>query len=116
MLLPELKQLASSLGLRGTGSMRKGALIEAIKAQQTGGSAAASGTRAPRARAEEAPTSTATAPETTRPEAPQPAENGSGRSGGRAERTRAQRAEETAPAAQPTLEAASNGADTESGQ
>ncbi|WP_198671939.1 transcription termination factor Rho, partial [Desertihabitans aurantiacus] len=48
--------------------------------------------------------------------APQPAENGSGRSGGRAERTRAQRAEETAPAAQPTLEAASNGADTESGQ
>ena len=28
MLLPELKQLGSSLGLKGTGAMRKGALIE----------------------------------------------------------------------------------------
>ncbi len=34
MLLPELKQLGASLGLKGTGTMRKGALIEAIKAAQ----------------------------------------------------------------------------------
>ena len=34
MLLPELKQLGSSLGLKGTGAMRKGALIEAIQAAQ----------------------------------------------------------------------------------
>jgi transcription termination factor Rho len=32
MLLPELKQLASSLGIKGTGSMRKSALVEAISA------------------------------------------------------------------------------------
>ncbi|MFZ0529806.1 MAG: Rho termination factor N-terminal domain-containing protein, partial [Propionicimonas sp.] len=35
MLLPELKQLGASLGLKGTGAMRKGALIEAIKAAQS---------------------------------------------------------------------------------
>ncbi len=34
MLLPELKQLGASLGLKGTGAMRKGALIEAIRAAQ----------------------------------------------------------------------------------
>ena len=34
MLLPELKQLGASLGLKGTGAMRKGALVEAIKAAQ----------------------------------------------------------------------------------
>jgi transcription termination factor Rho len=37
MLLPELKQLASSLGIKGTGGMRKSALIEAISAAQSGG-------------------------------------------------------------------------------
>jgi transcription termination factor Rho len=36
MLLPELKQLAGGLGIKATG-MRKGALIEAIKAAQGGG-------------------------------------------------------------------------------
>ncbi|GAB3623328.1 hypothetical protein GCM10027418_14100 [Mariniluteicoccus endophyticus] len=40
MVLPELKQLASSLGIRGTGAMRKSALIDAIKAAQSGGGAA----------------------------------------------------------------------------
>ncbi|WP_431193969.1 transcription termination factor Rho [Ammonicoccus fulvus] len=40
MLLPELKQLASSLGLRGTGAMRKSALIDAIRSAQNGGGAA----------------------------------------------------------------------------
>ena len=32
MLLPELKRLASSLGIKGTGSMRKSALVDAISA------------------------------------------------------------------------------------
>ncbi|MFG1628184.1 transcription termination factor Rho [Kribbella sp. NPDC049227] len=38
MLLPELKQLAGTLGIKGTGALRKGQLIEAIKAAQAGGS------------------------------------------------------------------------------
>ncbi|MGH3505926.1 MAG: Rho termination factor N-terminal domain-containing protein, partial [Nocardioidaceae bacterium] len=37
MLLPELKQLASSLGIKGVGGMRKSALIDAIAAAQRGG-------------------------------------------------------------------------------
>ncbi|WP_232506263.1 transcription termination factor Rho [Microlunatus flavus] len=36
MVLPELKQLASSLGLKGTGAMRKGQLVAAIQAAQGG--------------------------------------------------------------------------------
>jgi transcription termination factor Rho len=36
MVLPELKQLAGSLGLKGTGAMRKGQLIEAIRSAQGG--------------------------------------------------------------------------------
>ncbi|MEU4294126.1 transcription termination factor Rho [Kribbella sp. NPDC026596] len=39
MLLPELKQLAGTLGIKGTGALRKGQLIEAIKAAQAGGPA-----------------------------------------------------------------------------
>jgi transcription termination factor Rho len=39
MVLPELKKLASGLGIKGSGAMRKGALIEAIKAAQGGSSA-----------------------------------------------------------------------------
>jgi transcription termination factor Rho len=35
MLLPELKQLGSQLGLKGAGTMRKSALIDAIKSAQT---------------------------------------------------------------------------------
>ncbi|MEU4606982.1 transcription termination factor Rho [Kribbella sp. NPDC023972] len=42
MLLPELKQLAGTLGIKGTGALRKGQLIEAIKAAQAGGSTGAS--------------------------------------------------------------------------
>lgn len=34
MLLPQLKQLGASLGLKGTGTMRKSALIDAIKSTQ----------------------------------------------------------------------------------
>jgi len=37
MLLPELKQLAGGLGIKGVGGMRKSQLIDAIKAAQSGG-------------------------------------------------------------------------------
>src|SRR6187200_502052 len=40
MVLPELKQLASSLKIKGTGAMRKSQLIEAIRAAQRGTGAA----------------------------------------------------------------------------
>ncbi len=40
ILLPELKQLAGSLGIKGAGAMRKGALIEAISAARSGNSSA----------------------------------------------------------------------------
>jgi transcription termination factor Rho len=43
MVLPELKQLASTLGLKGTGAMRKSQLIDAIQSAQNG----SSGNRAP---------------------------------------------------------------------
>jgi transcription termination factor Rho len=43
MVLPELKQLASTLGLKGTGAMRKSQLIDAIRSAQNG----SSGNRAP---------------------------------------------------------------------
>ena len=36
MLLPELKQLGASLGLKGTGAMRKSQLIDAIRTAQGG--------------------------------------------------------------------------------
>jgi transcription termination factor Rho len=37
MLLPELKQMAGGLGVKGVGSMRKSQLVDAIKAAQSGG-------------------------------------------------------------------------------
>ena len=37
MLLPELKHLASSLGIKGASGLRKGALVEAITTAQSGG-------------------------------------------------------------------------------
>ncbi len=37
MLLSELKQMAGGLGIKGAGGMRKGQLVEAIKAAQSGG-------------------------------------------------------------------------------
>ncbi|HEV2450360.1 MAG TPA: transcription termination factor Rho [Streptosporangiaceae bacterium] len=39
MLLPELQQLAQSMGIKGTGRMRKGEIITAIQERQSGGSA-----------------------------------------------------------------------------
>ncbi len=41
MLLPELKKVASSLGLKGTGAMRKSDLVAAIRAAQSGPAPAA---------------------------------------------------------------------------
>ena len=37
MVLAELQQLAGSLGITGTGRMRKGQLVEAIRAARGGG-------------------------------------------------------------------------------
>src|SRR3954467_3321830 len=52
MVLPELKQLAGSLGLKGTGAMRKGQLIAAIQSAQGGSS---NGGRPPGAPAQRRP-------------------------------------------------------------
>jgi transcription termination factor Rho len=40
MLLPELKQMAGGLGIKGIGGMRKSQLIDAIKSAQSGGQSA----------------------------------------------------------------------------
>ena len=47
MLLPELKQLAQSLGITGASTMRKSALIEAISAKQSSGRNGSSGNQRP---------------------------------------------------------------------
>jgi transcription termination factor Rho len=51
MLLPELKQLAQSLGISGASGMRKGDLIEAIRAKQSSSKQSSGAERAPRERA-----------------------------------------------------------------
>jgi len=66
MLLPELKQMAGGLGIKGVGGMRKSQLIDAIKAAQSGGqsgSKPAPETKAPEAKAPEAKAPEAKAPE-----------------------------------------------------
>ena len=55
MVLPELKQLASSLGLKGTGAMRKGQLIDAIKSAQGGQNSSSSATAPPRTNGDHPP-------------------------------------------------------------
>ena len=50
MKLPELKELAKQLGLRGVSTMRKGDLIATLQAARSGGEAPAGVTvRAPKA-------------------------------------------------------------------
>jgi len=49
MVLAELQQLASGLGIKGTARMRKSQLIETIKERQAGGGAAAAPAEAPAA-------------------------------------------------------------------
>ncbi|HEU4513912.1 MAG TPA: transcription termination factor Rho [Nocardioidaceae bacterium] len=74
MLLPELKQVAAGLGIKGVGGMRKSQLIDAIKAAQSGGpSGGQQGGAAPAAAAEAAPSSAPAARQTTEP-APQTTE------------------------------------------
>jgi transcription termination factor Rho len=81
LVLPELKQLASQLGLKGTAGMRKGQLIEAIQSVQSGSGSASSRSTAPRARRTEdqnaAPSGQPTLPQTDgaeRSERPQTSE------------------------------------------
>ncbi|HYO32851.1 MAG TPA: transcription termination factor Rho [Nocardioidaceae bacterium] len=75
MLLPELKQLAGTLGIKGASTMRKSALIEAISARQTGspGTAPSStsfaATSAEPANAPSAPASPSREPAATSPAA-----------------------------------------------
>ncbi|MFI9719300.1 transcription termination factor Rho [Streptomyces sp. NPDC052396] len=54
MVLAELQQLASSLGIKGTARMRKGQLIEVIKERQTAGSGSSAKAAAAPAEAAEA--------------------------------------------------------------
>ena len=90
MLLPELKQLGSSMGLKGTGTMRKGALIDAIKAAQT--PARTESTRADKPRTEKA-----------RSERPRTEEPGADAAAPRRRRSeRSEVAEEAPQAAPPT--------------
>ena len=52
MVLAELRELASELGLRGTAGMRKGDLIAAIKERQAAGAGASTNGRAATRRGE----------------------------------------------------------------
>ncbi|ADB34079.1 transcription termination factor Rho [Kribbella flavida DSM 17836] len=72
MLLPELKQLAGTLGIKGTGALRKGQLIEAIKAAQGGGGTTGGGSRARSSQPtlDEATTEPAPSAKSAAPEAP----------------------------------------------
>ncbi len=89
MLLPELKQLGSQLGLKGTGAMRKSALIDAIKSAQTS-------SRAEKPRTEQ--------PRTEKPRTEQPGSEASGAAEstrGEQTRSRRQRSERAAEPEQP---------------
>jgi transcription termination factor Rho len=72
MVLPELKTLASGLGISGTGAMRKSQLIAAIQEKQGGGAASAETAAAPKAavaaRAERASAAAAPVAAAERPE------------------------------------------------
>jgi transcription termination factor Rho len=82
MLLPELKQMASGLGIKGVGGMRKSQLVDAIKAAQSGDQSGGQSAQSDdKAGSSEAPTAatrtsartsarTAAAPEPKQTEAP----------------------------------------------
>ncbi|MDQ1658765.1 MAG: transcription termination factor Rho, partial [Cryptosporangiaceae bacterium] len=79
MLLPELQKLAGELSISGTGRMRKGELIAAIQAKQSGGSAdTASVAAVPAPRAEQ-PAAQLNLPVATEDEPAPAAEPSSGR-------------------------------------
>jgi len=92
MKLAELQGMAGSLGLTGTAKMRKGDLVTAIKARQSGSSASANGASV----APAAPQLSATAPPSTVAPAAQAVPDASGRPA-RSSR-RAQRPAGTSPA------------------
>ncbi|MEV6281239.1 transcription termination factor Rho [Kribbella sp. NPDC051770] len=117
MLLPELKQLAGTLGIKGTGALRKGQLIEAIKAAQGGSSTGgASRARSTQPTLDEAASDVVSGPAAARKSAPAEApvrEGGSRRARAAAAETAAEQNGATAPSV--TAEAksadAKNGAD-----
>ncbi len=73
MLLPELKSLAGELGIKGTSGMRKGDLIDVIRAHQQGGRPAAAKSAAPKQDApkQDAPKQDAPKNEAPKNDAPQ---------------------------------------------
>ncbi|MEV5966260.1 transcription termination factor Rho [Kribbella sp. NPDC051952] len=96
MLLPELKQLAGTLGIKGTGALRKGQLIEAIKAAQTGGSTGGARAKASQPTLDEG---AAEAPVAKKAEAPAKREGGSRRTRAAAEKDSAAQNGADTPAA-----------------
>jgi transcription termination factor Rho len=87
MVLPELRALASELGLRGTAGMRKGDLIAAIKERQSGGTSSRTNGRPAAASSDQtelpvaAQATTGTAPEQPVKEQPQTQEQPTQRDG-----------------------------------
>ncbi|WP_274913273.1 transcription termination factor Rho [Streptomyces sp. WZ-12] len=73
MVLAELQQIASGLGIKGTARMRKSQLIEVIKERQAAGSGAATKADAPAADAETKPKRRATSKARTGEESAEPA-------------------------------------------
>ena len=75
MLLPELKQMAGGLGIKGVGGMRKSQLVDAIKAAQGGGGSASQPSSQPSARSDSDSNTQSSTQSDTRASAPS---NGSG--------------------------------------
>ncbi|NEG90219.1 transcription termination factor Rho [Bifidobacterium aerophilum] len=74
MKLPELKELAKQMGLRGTSTMRKPELLATLQAARSGGAAPAGVTvRAPRADKADKPAGQASAEHDAQPDQQQPA-------------------------------------------
>jgi transcription termination factor Rho len=88
MLLPELKQLAGGLGIKGAGTMRKGQLIEAIQAAQ--GSAPKSAENATPPAAQPKADQRADQPKADQPKADQPKADRAEGQQGRPEQVRAE--------------------------
>jgi transcription termination factor Rho len=119
MLLPELKQLAGTLGIKGTGALRKGQLIEAIKATQKGaGSAGGSRSRSSQPTLDEAAAEPVAVKVKVKAEAPAqdaPQRAGSRRTRAAATQNGAEPAEQDGAATkvvEPTPVAAQNGSAT----
>src|SRR3954453_2223430 len=113
MLLPELKRPAGPLGIKGTGALRKGQLIEAIKAAQSGGSAGGGRAKASQPTLDSAVDAVAEAPAAKAAETPAKRDGGSRRTRAAAKTVEAPKddaapngaARETAPAATAAVEA-----------